>query len=147
MLFTNKVKKAELIIIIFISIFLSVSCCQDEEEDCKNRPFWVSCEFSQPSEGGLNVSVSINLENPQVYISVYAVDYEDEALLFIDTLTHENASYTMAVGYYSATVLYISGQDTILAIDGDDITTERVEYCNESCWEVEDADLDLRMID
>ena len=131
--------------VIICLVLIGSTGCYNEEENCDERPIWEDCRYDRPSEGDLIISVTINAQNPRIPISVYEDDFESGRLVFRDTLDVNEAAYILPLGYYSATAFYVVGADSILAVDGDDITAEQVEYCDEDCWEVSDADIDLRL--
>ena len=126
-------------------IILSLIGCGIFDEECEERPSWKECEHQKPTHGTLNISVTINSENPRVPINVYRGDFELGILILSDTINIDEVEYILPVSKYSATAKYISGQDTILVVDGGEISVELIKYCNESCWEVYKANLDLEL--
>ena len=70
---------------------------------------------------------------------------EDDILILTDTLSVTEQNYTMSVGRYSGSALYLVGIDTVLAIDGDKISTDHESYCEGDCWHVDDAELNLEL--
>ena len=125
-------------------IFMLIGCDIDNL-DCEDHPIWKECERNIPSHGILYVSVTINSSNPSVPVNIYLGDFELGILVLSDTLVVEDREYTLPIGEYSATAKYMSGQDTILTVDGGEIKAELVEYCNMDCWEVSNANLDLEL--
>ena len=126
-------------------LILSFTGCTIFDEECEERPFWKECEHQRPTHGMLNILVTINSENPSVPINIYRGDFELGILILSDTLTMNEFEYTLPINKYSATAKYISGQDTIIAVDGGEISVKLIEYCDENCWEVYDATLDLEL--
>ena len=126
-------------------LILSNIGCNIFDEECEERPFWIECEHQRPTNGIINISVTINSENPSVPINVYRGDFELGILILSDTLNIDKVEYVLPINKYSATAKYISGQDTIIAVDGGEISVKLIEYCNENCWEVYDANLDLEL--
>jgi len=122
------------------------SGCYDEEEDCTHRPIWKDCYSYEPGEGLVEVSVTLNTGNPWVVVKLYENDIEDDILILTDTLTVSGKNYTLSVGRYSGSALYLVGIDTVLAIDGDKITTDHESYCEGDCWHVNNAELNLVLL-
>ena len=131
------------------SAILSAAGCElfglSSDEGCEVRPFLHACEPDRPTLGRLEVSVTVDAEFPRVPISIYRDDFELGDLVLSDTAATDEAEYTLPMGEYSATATYISGQDTVVAVDGDEITTALVIYCDGRCWEVYNADLNLEL--
>ena len=126
-------------------IILSPFDCDILDEECEERPLWKTCEHQSPTHGILNISVTINSEYPSVPINVYRGNFELGILILIDTLTIDEVEYILPISKYSATAKYISGQDTIITVDGGEISVELFRYCDEYCWEVYDTTLDLEL--
>jgi hypothetical protein len=126
-------------------ITLSLIGCNIFNEECEERPIGIECEHQRPTHGILNISVTINSENPSVPVNVYRGDFESGILILSDTLNINEVEYILPINEYSATAKYISGQDTIITVDGGEISAELTEYCGEYCWEVHDADFDLEL--
>jgi len=126
-------------------IIFSPLDCDIFDEDCEERPSWKECEHQRPTHGILNISVTINSENPSVPINIYRGNFELGILILSDTLNINEVEYTLPISKYSAIAKYISEQDTIVAVDGGEISVELIEYCGENCWEVTNASLDLEL--
>ena len=126
-------------------VILTPFDCDIFDEECKERPSWKECEHQRQTHGILNISITINSQNPSVPINIYRGDFELGILILSDTLNIDEVEYVLPISKYSATAKYISGQDTTLVVDGGEISTELIEYCNEYCWEVNDATLDLEL--
>ncbi len=133
-----------LCILLFIITIMHFSCDIDGG-DCEEHPIWKECERNIPSQGLLYLSVTINSSNPRIPVNIYFGDFEHGILVLSDTVEVEDAEYTLPIGEYSATAKYISGQDTIMTVDGGEIKAELVEYCNMDCWEVTNANLNLEL--
>lgn len=120
-----------------------VNCnCGNEEDGFAP----LNCETSKPTDGNLFVKLSINSQNQKVPITVFRGNFEENNIVFYDTLSSTTVSYTLPVDeYYSVTARYLRGQDTILVIDADRITTDQTDYKDKSCWSVSDADVDVRL--
>ena len=119
--------------------------CYDEDEDCTHRPIWKDCFSYEPGEGLVEVSVTLNTENPWVVVKLYENDIEDDILILTDTLSVTERNYTLSVGRYSGSALYLEGVKKVLVIDGDKISTDHESYCEGDCWHVDDAELNLEL--
>jgi hypothetical protein len=106
----------------------------------------LDCETSKPTDGNLFIKLSINSQNQKVPITVFRGNFEDNNVVLYDTLSATTVSYTLSVDeYYSVTARYFRGQDTILVIDADRITTDQTDYKDKSCWTVSDGKVDVRL--
>ncbi len=140
------------IISLFTLIIFFVSACDnsdlkitDEENECEN-PDYNDCNTKEPFRDSLHIQVTINEENEKVKITVYEGDIENgvvvnqiestETDIFIDVLLNSE---------YSAAARYISGNDTIIAIDGTEIEKTSETYCDSTCWSIKGEDIDLRL--
>ena len=119
--------------------------CDLDRVDCEEHTIFKECERNIPSQGLLYLSITINSSNPRLPVNIYFGDFEHGILVLSDTVEVEDAEYTLPIGEYSATAKYISGQDTIMTVDGGEIKAELVEYCNMDCWEVTNANLNLEL--
>jgi hypothetical protein len=115
---------------------------------CDNRDDApADCVTHKPDLGTLTVKLTINDANPRVPLALYRGDFEEGDLVLRDTLSTAIAVYDLPVDqYYSVTARYITGRDTTLAIDGASIDTESTEYRNATCWDVTDAEVDIRLV-
>ena len=127
---------------IFITPFL-LFFCSTQDDDCTSASG--DCLYSEPEYGDLAITLTINEENPQIILNIYWGDYENEQLIISDTLSVENVIYTLPLGEYSGTVLYKEGDDLILAVDGDNISTDQEDTCEGDCWTLNDGELDLTL--
>ena len=127
-----------------ISIFLLCISCSPEE-DCEEKAFWEDCLIEEPTLGRLNVRVTTNAANPEVKIHIYAGDDFETGVLVIKDVLNENVSYHLPFGDYSGTAVYYVGSDSLLAVDGDDISKSLEEYCDIDCWEISEGNLDLTL--
>ncbi len=135
-----------LILVVLLTLLFVGGGCYDDDEDCTHRPIWKDCYSYEPGEGLVEVAITLNTENSWVVVKLYENDIEDDILILTDTLSVTEQNYTMAVGRYSGSALYLVGIDTVLAIDGDKISTDHESYCEGDCWRVDDAELNLELI-
>jgi len=128
------------------AIILLVSCERLENVtiegfDCFNcyqtRPEWVQ----------LNVSATINSENPWVPLTIYIGNIEDGNIDWIDTTY--NSNYWVDVRpdkYYSVKAEYKDGSTTVYTIDGDKIKLKHnTNDCDEPCYYQSGGYIDVRL--
>jgi hypothetical protein len=117
--------------------------CDDEEEVCTPTPS--NCNHSIPS----SASLVINLSNPlPVLVRVYrGEDYETGTLIWSGVPEGKTWSLTVPLNDYSATALYVSGEDTTLVINGDEVTYSAQSTCGGNCYAKDGGELDLRLED
>jgi len=132
-------------LILPLLITITLFSCDIDGLDCEEHPVWKECERNIPSHGKLYISVTINSSNSSIPVNIYLGDFELGILILSDTLFVEDAEFTLPIGEYSATATYVSGQNTIMTVDGGEINAELVEYCEMDCWEVTNANLDLEL--
>jgi hypothetical protein len=128
-----------------IGALMLIGCSSDEDEELPYPP--VDCLSSKPQNGYVNIDITINAQNPSVPVDVYEGPIEAGQLVQRDTVSVRQFSYQLPVDRsYSVTARYLVGPDTVLAIDAGKIETEEKEYRNSVyCWEVDDADVDVRL--
>lgn len=125
-------------LVIFTMSFL-ILFCSVHNSGCSE-----DCLTVKPEFGDLHISMTINTQNPELYLNVYQGDYDNGHLVITDTLSTDKVTYTLALGSYSATVLYKEGADSILAVDGATISADQSNDC-EDCWIVSDGYIDLTL--
>lgn len=118
----------------------------NNDEDCQPAP--LSCIDVRPTTGQLVIRSTINGKNLQVPIAVFRGDFEKNDLVLRDTLTGSGVTYVLPVDrYYSVVAEYIqSDGDTVIAIDGDDISVDVDEYCDRDCYDVDEGRIDVRLL-
>ena len=116
-------------------------------EDDGELPFAPEdCQDSKPPTGHLNIEITLNAQNPRIPVNVYEGPIEDGRLVRSDSVGVSHFSYELPVDRpYAVTARYLVGQDTVLAIGSDDITTNQTQYYDAYCWEVTDAKVDVRL--
>lgn len=127
---------------IILSTLLS---CNVEDTNCIERRLSMECMGFEPIEGALVVRVSISGTGRKIPIQIFENDFDEGQPILIDTLTDPSKEYILPIGDYSGTALYIEGNDTVLVVAGDDISTFEEETCDEWCWDVDEGWLDLRL--
>jgi hypothetical protein len=137
--------KQHFLLRIFVSVSLLLYCSGPSAEECEDDDIISICFDSEPEYGTLQATLTINGENPQVVLNIYqGDDYQSGLLIISDTLSSQEVSYHLPLGEYSGTVLYHEGNDLILAVDGDLISSEQTG-CDGDCWTVDDGHLDLTL--
>jgi hypothetical protein len=119
--------------------------CSSDDEELPYPP--VDCAYTKPPNGYLNIDVTINAQNPRVPVEIYEGPIEAGKLVQRDTVSVRQFSYQLPVDRsYAVTARYLVGPDTVLAISADKIETEEKEYRDAVyCWEVTDANVDVRL--
>ena len=124
-------------------LFLGGSC----DDECGDIFFDCDCEYPDPpSHGFLTLELFWDGATP-IPVEIYeGKDIENGHFLFADTLELAVVDYLMPPGKYAAIARYVSGRDTILAVDGDEIEVNKDgDSCCE-CYQVKDATLELRLL-
>lgn len=105
-----------LLFLLMLSFSSLISCSllfPDDEDDCA----FVFCD-SGPFYSDLRVRVTINSENPRVYIEVFQGNIEDEFLFSQEVIDEFTRFNLRADEYYSVKAYYLEGDHTIIAING-----------------------------
>ncbi|MCU0822070.1 MAG: hypothetical protein MUC95_06290 [Spirochaetes bacterium] len=146
--------KLKKILILISTIILSsafyIGCTDEDDNEENGCTHNYSCVTTPYSEGHIKITFTVNDENNPVTIEIYNGDFEDGDLY--QTLTEsgsgcgDECSVTIEnvpIGDYSAKIDYIYGDKTITALDGDSIDNSSDEYCEGTCYELDNAELDL----
>lgn len=119
-------------IILFLFSILVFSC--DDECICDNGPFYAD----------MKVKVTINDDNPDVFLTVFDGKIESQDTLIAEWVNESTVFYEMeADRYYSAAVVYQDGNRQITAIDGRKMRTSE-DDCG--CDYAESMTLNLRLV-
>ncbi|MBX7151106.1 hypothetical protein K1X84_05660 [bacterium] len=136
----------------FVSFVLSAiilnSGCEEllnADDDCEVAPF--DCIDSRPTEGQLIIRSTINAQNPQVPVWVYLGDFENNDLVMDTMLSVNGLTLILPVDhYYSVVAKYIQADgDTVFAVDGDDIEVDEEDYCDATCFSLDNGHIDVRL--
>ena len=124
------------------------------DEECPEgyQPI-LGCNTTIPKTGKVKILISTNELNPFVPITLFYGDYETNNVFFRDTLT-ANKTYNLKNTAYSVRAKYrafFEGDTvTVYSVDGDNLTFDEDEYCDGSCYEAGeinlDAELDLSLL-
>jgi hypothetical protein len=131
--------KTHKIIILFIGILTLGQACDTFT--------WDGCYEEKPTEGVLNIKVTINETVKSVPVTIYLGKVEANQIFLRDTLFRDTASYIVPVNtYYSAAAQYQKDEETIIAIMGGEVRTV-LSSDDEStdCWELKNLTLNLRL--
>jgi hypothetical protein len=122
---------------------MPLAACLNSNTDCVPSG---NCTSAAPTTAVLNLKITINSENAYVPIAVYEGDASDSLLYFRDTLTTATQSYTVPIDQrFSAVAKYRRGALTILAVDGDRSNLKSSDDCGDTCYNVTDANLNLKL--
>jgi hypothetical protein len=126
------------------AVLLALGCTDDE-----NKGYAPSnCKHSEPTTGFLRVELTINQTNHRVPLTIFEGAYEEGKVVLRDTVDVEDVSYELRVGKeYSVLARYISGRDTILALDSESLDVASDEYQDATCYYVEEGKADVRLHD
>lgn len=129
--------------ILLLSILLISGCWTDDDMDCETS---FSCVTIPPEFGDLTIKVTIDAENPVVPVTIFLGNFEDGDTIYHEDLTSESRTFEVWVDEkYSATAIYQQGGNTIRAIDGDRVVLKSEEDCYETCYTVNDGNINLRL--
>lgn len=127
-----------------LSFSLLFWACNGSSGDCDPDYY---CDGYYPSYGDLSIRVTPDQQNPCVPITVYIGQFEEDVVYFNDTICNTSITYSLEVDYYySVAAKYLRGTDTIVAIDGDKISVSSNDNCGYTCYEVNDANLNLKLL-
>lgn len=125
---------------------------------CANYEYWSKacdpCIEEEPSEGELIITFLIGEAHPKVPYSVYEGTMESGTLLFTDTATTKELSFTLPSDkIYTVAATYFDNQQTIVVVNADKISTNIISCTDPedteatfSCWYVVPAEVDVRLI-
>lgn len=132
------------LLISFVLLFAIMVGCQTDDE-CETAPF--GCLQTAPGKGHLHVQLTINAANPSVPVKVFRGDFENNDLVEDTVVTGSRISFELPVDqYYSVVAEYLQADgDTVFAIDGDDIQVDENDYCEGTCFEVDDGRIDVEL--
>lgn len=107
-----------------------------------------NCTSLAPTTASLILKTTVNSENSAVPVAIYYGDASDSVLYFTDTLTSERTTYTVPIETrYSAVAKYRRGALTILAVDGGRTNLRTTDDCGDTCYQTDDATLNLKLAD
>jgi hypothetical protein len=100
-----------------------------------------------PDSADLVINLTINAENNSVPLTFYLGDYEDGVIDWQDTATTDKFYlYSAFDKEYTVRATYKSGNQTIMAFDGDEMFLYNAgEECGSPCYIVKGGIFDLRL--
>jgi hypothetical protein len=132
--------------ILFSALFFLVPCACGEkiftgDVDCDE------CYTEKPSGADLEINLTINYKYPQVPVTVYRGDVENNEIIAADTA--DNTPFYVFVDTddkYSVKAEYRSDSTTLYIVDGTHLKVLRVsDACDESCYVIENEKLDVKI--
>ncbi|MCP4180136.1 MAG: hypothetical protein GY756_20420 [bacterium] len=137
-------------VIIFALLFFQcqslIDWISDESDECDN-PDYSDCNTVEPYKDFLNVSLTINSENPTVEIKVFEGDYENNFIVAEIDADQEKEQVEVNVDQsYTVTARYIQGIDTIIAIDKTKLKKKDRSHCDSTCWSLKGGDIDVKLL-
>lgn len=128
-----------------LAVLAGLSACETIIDDIQTADCQ-DCNPYEPFEDTLYVSLTINDENPRVPLAVYVGKLEYDSLVFRDTADSRDWRIVMPIDpYYTVTAEYHRGNDTILAVDGSDLSKSSYSACDSICWESFGADINVKL--
>jgi hypothetical protein len=139
-------------LLIVVSAFLIssaiVSCkdtSTDNSVDCSTYNY-SDCNSVQPFTGNMHVKLTINGENPAVPLTIYRGKLEDGVIILHDTVSESIYDTLLPIdSYYTVTAKYTKGSSTIIAVDGDKISSSNTVTCDSTCWSVKAGSVNVRL--
>ncbi|MFH2094445.1 MAG: hypothetical protein ABIJ16_02000 [Bacteroidota bacterium] len=122
--------------------------CEEEnyaEEDCYDYDY-SDCNTIEPLESTLRIKLTINGQNPEVEIVVFNGKAEAKDTFSVTTVTDPVFYQTVPLNaYYSASATYNVDGKTIIATDGDRISSTSSVVCDSTCWSISGGYIDIRL--
>lgn len=107
------------------------------------------CYAEKPLEGELTVKVSIQDSVSYVPVKIFQGKYENNKLIFKDTLTVRESTYFLPVNsFYTVSAEYTSEGKVYVVIDGGEIKVKKIENnenFSDPCWSLINVSLDLEL--
>ena len=131
--------------VIIIILSLSVFACERKFEifefNCED------CYQERPDYGPLIIYFSIGGENEYVLYTIYKGEFEDCIVEYADTAFYNEEQIDVPVNeYYSVEAKYVSGNDTIYVVDGDQFKLKKeTTECDKKCYYFKDGIIDVRL--
>lgn len=117
----------------------------DNSVDCSTYDY-SDCNSIQPFDGNMHVKLTINSENPAVPLTIYRGKLEDGVVILRDTVSESTYDTLLPVDYsYTVTAKYTKGSSTIIAVDGDKISSSNTVTCDSTCWSVKPGSVNVRL--
>ena len=142
--------KYQKILILLVTSIIFASCSNwdsmGDNEDCED-PDYLNCDTREPITAKMKIRITVNEQNQKVPVKIYYGNFEENKLFAEFDTAVTDFEYEMPVGdKFSLTAKYYSGNDSILAIDGIEITKKSTKNCDSICWTLKNDDADLRLV-
>lgn len=129
--------------VLYILPLLALAACTRNNGDCDVN---TTCYTSRPDSGYVNLNVTDQGTNGHVPVTIYEGDVEDNKVMVQDTLYGASGAYYLPVSKrYSARAVYVKGGITTFVYDGDKVKVLKFWNCDEKCFDVEEANMDLKL--
>ncbi len=125
-------------------ITLSTSCKKTKDDICDINQV---CYTEKPDELYIKVELSNSPSSEPIEVKMYKGYLEDGELYNTYSTTESTIYYLMPVGKrYTVTAKYKKGNDYILVVDSEKLTSESYKNCDETCYDWdEELVLDLKL--
>ncbi|MGM0477877.1 MAG: hypothetical protein ACQERC_01550 [Bacteroidota bacterium] len=134
-------------LIAVFSVFIVTSCGKTTGNgECDQS---ITCYTQKPDELFVKLDLSKNGNDSPVEVTFFKGDIDEGDTIENFTTLSSDESYLMPINEdYSATARYQEGENTIIAVDGDRLSAESFENCDETCYDWDHTMvLDLRLGD
>ncbi len=137
------------LLLVFIFILIIFNSCEqtfvNSPEDCLNYDY-SDCNTTEPTLVPLNIKLTLNDENLSVPLIIYKGKLEENNIIIIDTANSESYNVMLAPdNYYTVKARYISGNDIIYAIGGDNVKKIRNQVCDSICWTTQEGNVNVKL--
>jgi len=137
-----------LFLVFILNLIILNSCEQSfvsSPEDCLNYDY-SDCNTKEPFLVPLNIKLTINDENPRVPLIIYKGKLDDNNIVIKDSVTLESYSVMLDPdNYYTVKARYISGNDVIYAVGGDNVKKIRNQVCDSICWTTQEGNVNVKL--
>lgn len=122
------------------------SCSKTSSQSCSQITIY-DCITQKPSELYVKLNLSQNKDNSPVRVRFYIGNFDDGVLYDDFYTTNTVETYLVPTGQkYAASAQYLSGTDTILAIDGGKLNATSCKLENYDCYDWnQEMTLDLKL--
>ena len=139
--------KTKILFLLTLQLLIFNSGCERQEPVNVSEIECSECYQDKPEWGPLNITVTINSQNPYVPLKVYIGNFEEGNLDWIDTAYSSDFWVDVKPDqYYSVIAEYKDGDKTIFAVDGDE---HKLKYtpdkCDEPCYYYKGGYIDVRL--
>jgi hypothetical protein len=112
-----------------------------EEDDCFPPPD--NCSSRTPEHAELNIVLSEPL--PRTVRVYRGAAHETGELVATHAPATKELTLLLPLGEYSVTALYVTGTDSILAVDSDELGSRELNTCTKTCLVGEPGEVDLAL--